>query len=181
MGVHAWQRTVALQRRRKCVVNVTACAARCKLFCLSQEVKTQPWNFFVFHASLLGTSCCVGPESLRAAASAGQWCSCVGYCLMTLACFGAGNEEGLSQVGIYTETEVTNADTAAGLVTPPPTAQDKLSPQGPTTRSKSARKVSCGRVLAAFSFCRKRSRCQHTCALCNVCAGSCISCSGQVH
>ncbi|KAL0028209.1 hypothetical protein WJX79_001912 [Trebouxia sp. C0005] len=52
----------------------------------------------------------------------------------------AGNEEGLSQVGIYTETEVTNADTAAGLVTPPPTAQDKLSPQGPTTRSKSARK-----------------------------------------
>ncbi len=69
---------------------------------------------------------------------------------MTLACFGAGNEEGSLQVGTYTEVEVTNADAAAGLFTPPPTAQSKLSPQGPTTRSKSARKVSCGQLLAAF-------------------------------
>ncbi|DBB17227.1 TPA: hypothetical protein ACH3X3_014285 [Trebouxia sp. C0006] len=52
----------------------------------------------------------------------------------------AENGEGASQVGTYTETEVTNANTAAGLVTPPPTAQSKMSPQGPTTRSKSARK-----------------------------------------
>ena len=62
---------------------------------------------------------------------------------MTLAYFDAENEEWASQVGTYTETEVTNANTAAGLVTPPPTAQ---SPQGPTTRSKSARKVSCGQI-----------------------------------
>ncbi|DBA75241.1 hypothetical protein WJX77_008108 [Trebouxia sp. C0004] len=53
----------------------------------------------------------------------------------------AGDEEGSSQVGTYAEGEVTNGDTAAGLVTPPPTAQSKLkSPQGPKTRSKSARK-----------------------------------------
>ncbi len=71
---------------------------------------------------------------------------------MALAYFDAENEEGASQVGTYTEIEVTNADTAAGLVTPPPTAQSKLSPQGPTTRSKSARKVSCGQILAAFPF-----------------------------
>ncbi len=74
---------------------------------------------------------------------------------MTLACFGAGNEEGSSQVGTYTEAAVTNADTAAGLVTPPPTAQSKLSPQGPTTRSKSARKVSGGQILDAFPFCNE--------------------------
>ena len=71
---------------------------------------------------------------------------------MTLAYFDAESEEGASQVGTYTEVEVTNADTAAGLVTPPPSAQSKLSPQGPTTRSKSARKVSDVQVLAAFSF-----------------------------
>jgi len=74
---------------------------------------------------------------------------------MTLAYFDAESEEGASQVGTYTEVEVTNADTAAGLVTPPPTAQSKLSPQGPTTRSKSARKVSDVQVLAAFSFCNE--------------------------
>ena len=74
---------------------------------------------------------------------------------MTLAYFDAENEEGASQVGTYTETEVTNANTAAGLVTPPPTAQSKMSPQGPTTRSKSARKVSCGQILAAFPVCNE--------------------------
>lgn len=74
---------------------------------------------------------------------------------MTLASFGAENEDEASQVGTYTEVEVTNADTAAGLVTPPPTAQSKLSPQGPTTRSKSARKVSCGQILAAFPVCNE--------------------------
>ncbi len=71
---------------------------------------------------------------------------------MTLAYFDAESEEGASQVGTYTEVEVTNADTAVGLATPPPTAQSKLSLQGPTTRSKSARKVSDVQVLAAFSF-----------------------------
>ena len=71
---------------------------------------------------------------------------------MTLACCGAANEEGSSQVGTCTEVEVTNADTAAGLVTPPPTAQSMLLPQGPTTRSKSARKVSGGQTFGCFAI-----------------------------
>ena len=112
-------------------------------------------------------------------ASACQLCICVGNGLMTLAYFGAENEEGASQAGTYTEAEVMDADTAAGLVTPPPTAQSKMSPQGPTTRSKSARKVSGGQVLAKFHFVTK-SLPAHLCVL-QCCINSCVSCSGQLH
>ena len=53
-------------------------------------------------------------------------------------CKEAGTAEGSAELA-----EMTSSSVQAGLVTPPPAAQPNVSPQGPTTRSKSARKVSC--------------------------------------
>lgn len=59
-------------------------------------------------------------------------------------CKEAGTAEGPDELA-----EMTRSSVQAGLVTPPPAAQPNVSPQGPTTRSKSARKVSCERRLSS--------------------------------
>ena len=53
----------------------------------------------------------------------------------------------VEEVAVSQLQDVTNTDTLPAFATPPPMAQSKASPQGPTTRSKSARKVRCSMRL----------------------------------